>query len=275
MSAFLPRLAKWLSLVGLVAPASASAQINPCPLGAIVPCATGGAAGAYIFVATEVIPEMKILFAGFLLIFFVYYAMRLLLESGEESTQTEVKAAYGYAVSGAVLVSVASLIALSVGNEASGTLINSDPGGPAQTAIDLVITYLQWLMGTAVLIFIAFQGVRLVILHGQDAEAEKQKTRFFHGLAGVAIVILANTIVGAVAGSQASLLGTQGKAAVDLMLEIFGILVILSFIVAGVMLVISTDEGLKDRAKKIFYAGIVGMIVVFSAFMIVTFVLEI
>jgi Type IV secretion system pilin len=268
-------LARLLPLLALLLPSAAHAQVNPCPLGAIIPCGVGGAAGLQLFIGTEIIPEFKLAFAGVMLIFFVYYAIRLILESGEESTTSEIKNAYGQAMTGAVFVSVAGLFVAGVGNDASQTLINSDVGGPIYTIFETIIIYGKYLMGTLVIIFIAFQGVRLVLLHGQESEVEKQKERFFHGLVGVAVVLLASAMVNAVTGSNAGILGAEGKAAANLGLEIFGFLVVMSFIVSGAMLVFSVNEDLKDRAKKAMFGSVIGMIVVFAAYMIVTYVLSV
>ncbi len=269
------RFLRLLSFLSAFLPGIALAQIAPCPLGSIIPCGTGGASGASAFIGYELLPELRIAIAGIMLFFFVYYALRLILESDQESTVTETKQAYGYAVTGAVFISVASLVALGVGSSASRTLINSDTGGPIWTIFALIITYMRWLMGTIVMVFIAFQGIRLMVLNGQESEVEKQRTRFFHGLIGVAVVLLASTIVSSVTQNDAGLLGEQGKALANLLLEVFGFLVVLSFIVAGVMLVFSTDEGLKDRAKKVFYGSVVGLVVVFCCYSIITFVLSV
>lgn len=272
-------LLRLLALLGGIIPGIASAQINPCPLGnAYIPCSTvygAGAAGLNAFIDTEIFLELRIAFAGVMLFFLVYYAVRLILESGDETTAGEIKQAYGHAVTGAVFVSMAGLIVGGVGNSAAGTLLNSQQGGPLWTIFSTIIIYGKWLMGTLVLIFIVFQGVRLVILHGQDSEVEKQKTRFFHGLIGVAVVLLSSAIVNAVTGSQASILGTEAKGIASFMLEVFGLLVVISFIVSGLFLVLSVDEGLKDRAKKAFYASVIGMVVVFSSYMIVSYVLTV
>jgi hypothetical protein len=264
-----------LPSLGFLLPGIAHAQIVPCPLGAIVPCGVGGAVGVSTFVGTEIIPAAKIAFAGIMLIFFVYYAIRLILESGEESTVTEIKGAYGQAVTGAVFVSVAGLFVASVGNSASATLINSQQGGPIWEIFGTMITYGKWLMGTLVLVFVTFQGVRLIILHGEESELEKQKQRFFNGLIGVAIVLLASAIVNTVVGSNAGILGGEAKGLANFLLEVFGALAVLSLIVSGIFLVVSTDEALKDRAKKAVFASVVGMIVVFASYMIITYVLTV
>jgi hypothetical protein len=267
--------ARLLSLIGLLVPGIAHAQINPCPLAGIIPCATGGSAGVNAFVAFEIIPAAKIAFAGVMLIFFVYYAIRLILESGEESTVTEIKSAYSQAMTGAIFVSVAGLFVAGVGNSASATLINSQEGGPIWEIFALMINYGKWLMGTLVLIFIAFQGVRLVILSNEESELEKQKTRFFHGLIGVAVTLLASAIVNTVTSSNAGILAGEMKGLANFMLEIFGILAVLSFIISGLFMVLSFNEGLKDRAKKAVFGSVIAMIVVFASYMIVSYVLTV
>lgn len=269
------RMIRLLAALALLTPFQALAQVNPCPLGNIIPCGAGGAIGATAFLSGDIVPQLKIAFGGVLLFFMVYYAARLILESGDESASSEVKQAYGHAFTGAVFVSVAALIVEGVGRSASGTLINSEAGGPLQEIFVLVITYGKWLMGTLVMVFIAVQGTRLVLLSNQESELDKQKGRFFYGLVGVAVVLLANSVVSAIVGNTPALLGEQGKAIANFLLEVFGVLVVVSFIVSGLFLVFSANEGLKDRAKKAFYASVIGVVVVFSAYVIVSYVLSV
>jgi hypothetical protein len=44
-------------------------------------------------------------------------------------------------------------------------------------------------------------------------------------------------------------------------------------IVAGVMLLVSVDEGLKDRAKKTISGAIIGIVIILSSFAIVNYFL--
>src|SRR5690606_33535568 len=102
----------------------------------------------------------------------------------------------------------------------------------------------------------------------------QQKKRFFHGLIGVAIVLLADVTVDYFRPGARSI-GLAGEIGgiVEFLLTIIGALAVLGFIVAGFMLVVSTDESLKDRAKKAIFATVVTMIIVLASSLIVRFVI--
>jgi hypothetical protein len=264
----------WPLLLGVLWPALGHAQLNPCPLGSMLPCTTGGAQGLASFISLEVGPELRIAFAGVLLMFLVYYAVRMIAESGDESTVTEIKQAYGYAVTGAILISVAGLIVMGVGNEARGTLINSEQGGPLWTIFSTIIVAMRWLLGVAVMATLAIQGMRLIVIQ-EESEMEKQKKRFFNAVVGVVIVVLASVLVDAVVTSRSGLLGPEVAGLVNFLLEAFGFLAVLSFIVAGIFLIFSVNEASADRAKTIMKGTVISLIVVFLSFAIVNFTLSV
>src|SRR5262245_60661158 len=105
-----PRLSTALTiLAAALLPIAASAQGNPCP-GPILPCVTGGTTGIQAYVATVVFPGLRLLFIGIAILFFFVYAVRLMLESSEESVITDTKSAYAQAITGAAIVGLATLI---------------------------------------------------------------------------------------------------------------------------------------------------------------------
>jgi hypothetical protein len=247
---------------------------NPCGVATGLPCGTGGAAGVSNYVVTMIIPAMEYIFLAIAILMFFYYGVRLMLESEEDSTVNDTKSAITYGVSGAVVVSIAGLIVQAVGpGFASGTIVNA---GPVATALDSIVFFMRLMVSAAVSAVIVYQGFRLIVLQGDDSEAEQTKKRFFNGLIGVAVVTLANFIIeGFLPTNGTGVLSTQIIGIANYLLEIFGALCVLAFLVAGFMLVISTDEGLKDRAKKAMFTTAIAIIIVLCCFVIVNFVIGI
>lgn len=252
------------------------AQLDPCSVNLApgLPCASGGgAAGANAFVISVLVPRLEEVFLAIAILFFFYYAVRLMLESEDENTITETKNAYAYAVAGAVFVSIASLIVQAVGpGYATTSIINT---APVVSALSTVTFYFRLLVSTAVTGLIVYQGIRIILLQGQESEMEQQKKRFFHGLIGVAIVLLANVIIEGfvpIGGVGPFGLAIQIVGIINFLLEILGALSVLGFIVGGVMIVVSTDEALKDRGKKAIFTTIITLILVLCSYVIVNFV---
>jgi hypothetical protein len=245
---------------------------NPCGIATGIPCGAGGAGGASAYAVGVIIPALEYIFLAIAIIMFFYYGVRLMLESEEDSTISDTKSAITYGVSGAVIVSVAGLIVQAVGpGFASGTIVNV---APVATALDSIVLFMRLMVSAAVSAVIVYQGFRLIVLQGNESETEQTKKRFFNGLIGVAVVTLGNwIIIGFLPSSGPSTLSVQIVGIANYLLEIFGALCVLAFLVAGFMLVISTDEGLKDRAKKAIFTTTIAIIVVLSCFVIVNFVI--
>lgn len=261
------------AVFGIPVPTIPSAS-NPCGVAGGLPCGSGGAGGASAYAVSVIIPAMEYIFLAIAIVYFFYYGVRLMLESEEDSTIAETKSAYAYGVAGATIVSVAGLIVQAVGpGFASGTIINA---APVWTAFDSIILFLRLMVSAAVSAVIVYQGFRLIVLQGNESEAEQTRKRFFNGLIGVAVVTLANFIVeGFLPSAGPGVLGLQIVGIANYLLQIFGALCVLAFLVAGFMLVISTDEGLKDRAKKAMFTTTIALIVVLCCLVIVNFIINI
>ena len=58
---------------------------------------------------------------------------------------------------------------------------------------------------------------------------------------------------------------------INFTLTLIGALAVFTIIIAGIMLVLSVDEGLKDRAKKAIVVAVVGLIVALLSYILVRF----
>lgn len=247
-------------------------SVSPCGTAAGLPCGAGGAAGAAGYTITTILPALETAFLALAIIYFFYYAIRLIIDSEEDSVISETRSAYGYAVAGAVIVSMSSLFVQAVGpGSAQNTLIND---APVIAGFDSIVFYLRLMVSGSVSAAIVFLGMRMIILQGDEGEMSQQKKRFFNGLIGVAVATLGNYIVeGFLPSSSTNILAVQIVGICNYLLQMFGALCVLAFLVAGFMLVISTDEGLKDTAKKIMFTTTISLIVVLSCLVIVNFVI--
>lgn len=268
------RLIAGLGLALVPAPILAATPITGCGFAPGLPCASGGAAGAMGIIAGTIIPGLRYIFYGVALAFFFYYAVRLVLESEDESTINETKTAYGYAIAGAVMVSLMDNIISAVGpGFASSTLVNA---APVNDGINNVVFFMRLMVAVAVTGMIVYQGFRMILLQGQESEMEQQKKKFFNSLLGVVIIQLAFAVVNAFfPGSGSSALAVEIVGIINFLLELTGALAVLGFVVAGAMMVLSTDEGLKDRAKKAIFTTIITLVLVLVSFVIVRFTIDV
>jgi hypothetical protein len=265
-------------LAGLLLPIAAYAANVPQVPGSMticggtgLPCITGGADGLAAYAFARIIPGLQYMFYAVAILFFFYYGVRLLTESDEENTVTETKQAYGYAIAGCVTVSMTGYLIQAIGpGFANSTLIND---APIAAGLFNVVLFLRLMVSAAVTGMIVYLGFRLILLQGKEDEMEQQKKRFFYGLLGVVVVLIADAIIrGFVPGAGG--IGSSGLVVqiigmINFMLELLGALAVLAFIVAGIMLVVSVDEGLKDRAKKAIFTTVIVMVIVLVSYVIV------
>lgn len=266
----------FLAIIGVDTSVQAS---NVCLIGALF-CPSGGVLGAAVYVETVLFGGAQLVFLAAAIILFAQYGVRLMMESSDESTISEVKSAYTYGIAGCAIVTLATMIVQAVGQpfgtygvDNSAVLVN--PGQVGST-LGVMESFIRIMVGTALTGVVVYQGMRLIILQGQDSEMEKQKQRFFHTLIGVAIITLASALVTDFLpeGSGSSDLAAQMIGIANFLLVLIGGLAVLSFIVAGLMLVVSTDEGLKDKAKNIIFGTVICIIVVLTTYTIVNFIMD-
>ncbi len=270
INGFMPRVLA--VLFGILLPALAHAQfMPPCPVGSILPCAGGGSLGLVAYLSGVIFPAIRLGFVAVAVVMFTAYAGRMLMESEEESAITDVKNAYTQAVVGAVIISISTFIVDGFGRSANFSLVNP---APVTFAALNVIGYFKLIIGVLISIVIVIQAIRLMLLQGQESEIEQARTKFFHSLLGVAVILLANALVAAVQpGSNSIIINEEIKGVINFSLELLVLLAVLSIMVAGVFLIASVDESLKERAKKIMFATVIALIVVLCAYVIVNYFL--
>ncbi len=256
-----------------IAPVGTTVGSTPCIISTL-PCPGGGVSGFNGYLFATLLPGARIVFLAAAIIMFTVYGVRLILESTDESTVSEVKSAYTYGIAGSAIVSLASIIVQTVGQYGSNgqTIVDSSS---VNSVLDSIVFFMRVLVGTAVSAVVVYQGVRMIILQGDEGELEKQKTRFFHTLIGVAIITLASAVVADFApGTGSNDLALQMIGIGNFLLVIIGGVSVLALIAAGFMLIVSTDEALKDRAKKSIFAAITGIMIVLCVSVIINFVVQ-
>lgn len=206
---------------------------------------------------------------------FAYYALALLFLGDDENAATQMKTAFGHAIAGCAVVSVAILISEAIGG--STTPVNPLTGPVStqiKTGLENVTTYFKVIVGALVSFHVTYQGIRLIALQGKEEEVSKQKAKFFHGLIGVAVVLLANSIVSAVQpGNNAGVLSNEIKGIANFLITLFGLLAVVAFMASAAILMLSVDEGGKEKGKKGMFGSVVVLIVVFASWAIIHYVL--
>jgi len=259
-------------LVLLLVPTLSLAQIaRPVVCGTLVLCATGGAVGLDIFLTQTVFASLQILFTALLILMMFIYSATLVLKSGDESAISEARLAFIYAIAGAAFVSGAMWITAAF---SPNTPEIFDPV-PAYTFTNNIYLYFRMALGVVLTANLVLQAFRLITSEGNDELIGRARKRILASFIGVGVVLLARPFVDAFIPDASD----GGPGNVIIVDEIVGVanflLVLLSgaaviaIIVAGIMLVVSLDESLKDKAKQIVRTSLISLAIVLAAYALV------
>lgn len=261
-------------LLGLLVPVIESAHavavvapetlvVNPCGDSGL-PCHAGGATGnADAYVRNVVFGGTQNIFNAFYGVLFammVVYGFKLVVSSRNDSAISEAMTAYAQAFAGAVLVTGASIIASSFTNTA--TVVNTTP---IETGVvDNVIDFFFGIVGVCLSLNIVIQGVRLIVAINEGNVDTARRNLIQSAVGGVAVMI-AGAVFDFIRPGTPNPIGEQVVGISNFLATLFGTLAVMGFIVAGLMLVISVDEGLKDKARRLMIGSALAVAIVVMA----------
>ncbi len=229
-----------------------------------------GSVGLSLYVADIILPGLQLLFVGLLVLMLFAYGAQLVFRSNEESSLSESRLAYTYAITGAAIVSFVNWLTHAF-NPVDHPRVIVDYSF-INTGFGKVYMFLKLLLGAAFTVNLVLQAFRLITAQGSDELIGRARKRFMASFVGVAIVLLANTIITAVnpeLSGNAGLIADEIIGVANFLLTILAVAAIGAIIVAGILLVVSVDEQLKERAKQIARTTIISLAVILAAFVLV------
>ncbi len=245
----------------------------------------GGAEGLAAYVA-QIIPVLQILFVGLATLMLVMYAGRMVIFSSQESTKSEAKMAYLYLIVGGVIVAAAGWVAQALTPGIAGVGGEVIQRSYIETPIQNAILYMKMVLAAGLMANIVIQAVRLINSDGDQAKVDRAKKRLINSFIGVGLVLIANSIV---LSSNPSTLGDSSMSAgsADLnyivseivglsnfLITLIGAGVVIAIIIAGVLLVFSVNESLKEKVKHIILTSIFILVVLLISYALINFFLN-
>lgn len=239
-----------------------------CALLLALPAPTEAAAGAQmlsLFIRVHVIQQALLAFWGISAAAIFYYALRMILQAHKENAYTDMTNASIYALVGFAIISCAAAFAAAFTSDPAPGIL----GASIQSAIDFIIT-----MSSGVFVLmIVISAMRMSMSGGDEGEFEKWRKVLVGSAAGVVIMFIANAIVLGVSGASAPVIVAELVGVAKFLLTIAGFACAIALIVAGIFLVISIDEGLKDRAKRAVISTLIALAIVLVSYVVIaTFV---
>lgn len=259
-----------LLLTGLLAPIPAWAFTVIQP-----PGTTGGGMAGFVTYVGQLIPALYGMFIGFAFLMLFVYAATMILYSNDESAKTEAKSAYVYAMIGMAVVGISGFIAQAIMPSGTASIVKPADVDPY---LNNIVTYAKGAVSIALIVNIVIQGFRLVLSQGEQEYIDRARKRLFYSFVGAVFVILAQAIVLAVDPSQSSTLDgltAEGVGIANFLLTFVGAGAVIAIIIAGIFLVVSVDESLKDKAKTIIKSSLITLIVVVVSYALVNTFIDI
>lgn len=243
-------------LTGLLVPILIYAQdsVKPCLPGSTITCLENGDIAGHFY--DTVVSNIFMAFGGIMFAALVFYSIKLAAQSRTDSIITETMTAYTQVFAGATLVMGASIIANSFGKVGA---IN--PEAVEAGVIAVVIAYIVKIIGAVLVLNIVVQGIR--ILMSEEEGMNAAKSNLIRSFVGVIFVMLGAPLIQMVSpGAFNSGINYKLVGVANFIGVIFGILAVVAIIVSGIMLIVSVNESLKDRAKSIIISALAAIIVV-------------
>lgn len=228
---------------------------------------------------------MRNLLAGFAIIWIIISGVQMVTAGGDESKITEQKRSITYAVIGlAVILVLERMIVLVYGVPGVERGFVERPEEFSQEIFGIV-SFIKALIGAAAILMIIISGFKTITAVGDEEKITKQRKSIIWIIVGIVIILINQFIVenlyikpiqeaGVIEPTNVeNIINLIGKVT-QFLLGFVGLIAFAALIYgAGTMIANYGNDELVQRAKKIIKNAIIGIIVIISAFAIVSTVI--
>lgn len=223
--------------------------------------ANNGTAQFSNFIRIHIIDQALIAFSGIAAAAIFYYAVRMIVDAYNEKAFTDVTNSFMYVMMGLMVIALAGAFTNSFFNTISpGLLI---PG------INSIISFIIRAAEGAFTLMIVIAGLRMVVSQGDEGAFDKWKKILVGNCIGVMMMLIANFIVIGIASRDAGVIVEELSGIGLFMLTIIGFACVAALVIAGVLLIISIDESLRDRAKRAIIGTLISLMIVMAVYSLI------
>lgn len=241
----------------------------------LTPHHASAAAGAQLlraWISTHIIDNALFVFGPLALLFLFVYGFRAIVESQSDSALTNAGKSLQYGLIGFVIIALSGGFVSSF-NKNDVNPLNMSPLFGVGGGVDGILSFISEVTSAIFCLVMTINGIRLVASQGESGEVDKLKKSLAGNIGGVLLMIAATAIIKAVAYNEATYVLEEMGGFVQFLLTIIGITSALAIIGAGVMLIVSVDETMKDRAKKTIIGTAISLALVMSSFTLISVLL--
>lgn len=221
--------------------------------------------------------------------------LNLVKAAGNSEELTKVKTTLTYTIVAFVLISMGQDLA-KIFDMSSGTLLSSPSEMIKHVQIfdkqvEVIITFIKYFVGAVAVLNLVIAGIKMAVQGGQDEVIDEQKKRIYVSVAGLIIIILGQSLIenvfyvtdkqaySGVTGVKPQINLTAGVSQVvgitNFVISFLGVLSVLMLVYAAFLYALSGgNEEQTGKAKKILLTTVVGMLVIFGSFALVSTIIS-
>ena len=224
--------------------------------------AAAGAQALAMAIKVRVIDQALIAFWGIAAAAVFYYGARMIISAQNEQSYQDFANSLIYALVGFAIISCAMAFTTAF------TTANASVLG---VSIESVSAFLIRLALGVFILMIVVSALRMATSGGEQGEFDKWRKVLIGACLGAGILVLARVMVIAIADRSASAIGGELAGILLFLLTIAGFVCAIAIVAAGIMLIISIDESLKDRAKKTIISTLIALAFVMASYAIISY----
>lgn len=272
-----------------------------------IPATAGGgtAQQQFALLVWGIIQNVRFIIGAVAIAMIVYSGFRMVIGWGKEDVYNQQKNSILFAIIGLAIVGLAGEGAniLQVACPESlpgqpkvpctegGFLANPNALLRTATVFDqrteIVVTFIKYFVGAIAVLTIISSGFRMITMGGSEEKIAIDKKRLLYGAIGLGLIIVADTAINQVLykvdlsqypgieGVQPAFSAEQGVREIvgftNFVVSIVGPVAVLALLAGGVMYITAGgQEDRMERAKRLIFAAMLGLIIIYGAFAIVS-----
>ncbi len=225
----------------------------------------------------RIIPQFKYLFAFVALLIWVVYLLIMVNSAGKEELISEQKKNLYWGIAGFLLISLAVEIGEVFTPTRANTEIIDQPG--AELIFTKITAFLQLALTPIAIATVFYAGFKFITASGEEEQITSAKKIFLYGFAGLLVAMFADPLVRTVlypadqapGDDEVTSFAVQMVGLLRFILTFLGVVAMATFLVAGGYFVTSFgDEDRHRKAKEIIGGSLLGIVIILSAFAIVS-----
>ncbi len=206
---------------------------------------------------------------------------KFIMARGDTERLSQLKEQFAWIILGLAVISVAEFIGYEVFDPSGGNDIlgKGESVKNFDDKVKSIVRYFEYAAGGLILVNALISGYSLIMDGEEEDSISKEKQFIKSFLMGTAFILLAEVIVRVLTlkdGIEGSVKIAVGEIAglVNFSLSFIGVIAVAMLVMAGLYYVISFgDEDQTGRAKKMILASVAGIVIAFSAYTIIRFLI--